>query len=227
MGFIVRWNLIAPLVKKWSKNRDPDPLRVAEMKEHFIKGGYLPNQIHLAELSNEGLVCYDGNHRREVFNNFPDVLCLIDVVLGATEPQVYKEFENINKAVQVPAIYLTETDKTVNVKDDIITLVKTYEKNYKEYLSSSNRCHAPHFNRDTFVDNIYDIYNQFNGMVSISEIGILLKKLNIAYSKEQHCRPHRLYRNGIIEKCKKHNLWLFIDRIIPFEHLRTLQNISK
>ena len=65
MGFIVRWNLIAPLVKKWSKNRDPDPLRVAEMKEHFIKGGYLPNQIHLAELSNEGLVRYDGNHRRE------------------------------------------------------------------------------------------------------------------------------------------------------------------
>jgi hypothetical protein len=222
MGFLVRWNLIAPLVKKWSKNRDPDQLRITEMKEHFHKGRYIPNQIHLAELPNEGLVCYDGNHRREVFNSFPDILCIVDVLFGATEAQVYNEFENINKAVQVPAIYLTEVETSINVRDDIIQLVKTYEQNYKSFLSTSNRCHAPHFNRDMFVDNIYDIYKQFHGMITIKEIGVLLEKLNIAYSHEQLCRPHRLYRKGTIEKCQKHNFWLFIDRLIPFEHLRTL-----
>lgn len=221
-GFLVKWKLVAPLVKKWSKNRDPDQERVNEMKQHHQAGGYLPNHIHLAELPGEGLVCYDGNHRRMVFNDFPDVLCVIDVIFMASESQIYNEFEYINKAVQVPALYLPTT--TPVPKDDIIALVKTYEQKYKSFLSTSARCHAPHFNRDMFVDNVHEIYQQFQGTLSVSELGVLLNKLNQAYSNELLCRPHRFYRDTVLDKCKKHDFWLFIDRFIPFEHVKRIHD---
>lgn len=221
---LVKWGLIAPIVKKWSKNRDADLERVKEMKEHFQNGGYLPLLIHLAELQDEGLACYDGNHRRLVFNDFPETLCVIDVVFEAKESEVYKEFENINKAVQVPAIYLKE--ETSAPKEEILDLVRLYENKYKEFRSTSARPHAPHFNRDTAIDNIHKIYEDYKGALSVKEIADLLDKLNTAYSNQQLCRPHKEYRKSVIDKCKTHTFWLFMDKHIPTEHIQALINMS-
>lgn len=100
-GYMIQWKLIAPFCKKWSRNRDPDIERVNEMVEYYHKGGYIPRMIHLAELKDEGMVCYDGNHRKEVFNMCNDeaVMCVVDVLFGATQNDVYKAFNNINKSV--------------------------------------------------------------------------------------------------------------------------------
>ena len=48
-GFLVKWNLIGPLCKKWSRNRDPVQERVSEMIAHCNKGNYVPRMIHLAD----------------------------------------------------------------------------------------------------------------------------------------------------------------------------------
>jgi hypothetical protein len=224
-GYLVKWNLISPLCKKWSRNRDCDMIRIDEMFNYYINGGYIPRIIHLAEINCEGLICYDGNHRREVFNKCldQDILCVIDVMFNAKQNDVYEAFANINKSVQLPAIYLVDQVQIeFNIKDDILQLVKTYETNFKSYLSSSSRCHIPHFNRDSFVDNIYNIYKSLNGSATISDISKLLDKLNVEYSKGNLCRPHSMYKPHIIEKCKKNNLWLFIERTIPFEHVYKL-----
>lgn len=224
-GFMIQWKLISPLCKKWSRNRDADMERVREMIEFHNKGGYIPRIIHLAELKEEGMVCFDGNHRKEVFNacEEDDVMCIVDVMFNATQSDVYKAFNNINKAIQLPAIYIEESNDD-SVKQEIIQLVKEYETKYKQFVSTSDRCHAPHFNRDSLVDNIYQIYTSFNKLVSVKQIGKLLERLNAEYAKGSMCRPHTKYRPALIDKCKKYNLWLFMDKTIPFEPLEKLHS---
>ncbi len=221
-GYLIKWGIISPMCKKWSRNRDSDPERIQEMKTYFNKGGYLPKIIHLAEVPNEGIVCYDGNHRREVFNQSnDDLLCIIDIMFQSTQNEVYKAFTNINKSVQLPAIYI---DDIPNIKEEILSLVKEYEKNYKPLLSASPRCHAPNFNRDNFTDNLYDIYKHFNGFISIKDLKCLLDILNREYANERLCRPHGMYKQHIIDKCKKYNLWLFLDKTVPHQHIEVLKN---
>lgn len=231
--FLGKWNLISPLCKKWSRNRDPDQGRVSEMLDYLKHGGYIPRMIHLAHVADEGLVCYDGNHRREVFNVAPlggDMICLFDVLFDACQNDVYMAFNDINKSVQVPAMFFyDEHDKSCNgreIKDDILALVKTYETKYKAFVSTSPRYHAPNFNRDCFIDNVYNIYKHFNGSLSIADIGNALDKLNEDYAKGIRCRPHSSYKITIIEKCKKGNLWLFIDKVVPFEHVQQVLSDS-
>lgn len=89
-GYLILWKLIAPMCKKWSRNRAPNVERVKEMFDYHVNAdGYIPNTIHLAELSDEGLVCYDGNHRREVFNmcnaQGKDIICIVDIMFNATQ----------------------------------------------------------------------------------------------------------------------------------------------
>lgn len=223
-GYIIKWKLIAPFCKKWSRNRNPDMERVSEMIEYYNKGGYVPRMIHLAEIKEEGIVCYDGNHRKEVFNscNDDDMSCIVDVMFNACQNDVYKVFNNINKSVQLPAIYIEESSN--DVKADIVNLVRTYETKYKALLSTSPRCHAPNFNRDAFTDNIYIIYTAFNRTLSIDKIGDLLDKLNKEYAQGRLCRPHSMYKPSVLEKCKTHDMWLFIDKTIPFEHIEKVLN---
>ena len=58
--------------------------------------------------------------------------------------------------------------------------------------------------------------------MSIDELGDLLERLNEEYAAGNLCRPRSVYRLGIIEKCKKHNMWLFLERSIPVEHIESL-----
>lgn len=227
-GYLIQWNRIAHLCKKWSKNRDPDLNRVSEICQFLNNNGYVPQIIHIAELLDEGVVCYDGNHRREVFNRCAiDVTCVVDVIFNASKKDVHDAFNSINKSIQLPAIYLEEHNASKSdIKDEIISLVKSYETKYKMFLSTSSRCHAPHFNRDALIDNINDIYHTFNGDLTIPQIGLLFEKLNHEYSKGLLCRLHSLYKPNVIAKCLKYNFWLFLERTIPPEHLERLVKIS-
>ena len=228
-GYLVNYKFIAPLCKTWSRNRETDVNRVEEMYLYYIKGGYIPRIIHLAENIQEGLVCYDGNHRREVLNKCitnmkdNDIECIIDIMFNISQSDIYKSFNNINKSVQLPAIYLNEDPNIeFKIKNDIIKLVKKYEIEYKLYISTSVRPHSPNFNRDCFVDNVFDIYQKFNKLISINEIENLLIKLNNEYSNGNMCRAHSHYKQHIIEKCRKQNFWLFLEKNIPFEHVEKL-----
>lgn len=223
-GFSVNWKDISGICKKWSGNREPDMNRVKDMEHFYKNGGYLPPIIHLACVDNEGLVCYDGNHRRCVFDNCKDevITCIVDVIFNATSREIYDTFNNLNKSVSVPSIYLSNNDKKTTVKYQIIELVNKYEKNYKSMVSSSSRCRSPNFNRDNFIENIYEIYESFDGTLSIDEIERYLVTLNTEYANGHKCRPHSSYSSKVIDKCRKNNLWLFLDRTIPTEHIHQL-----
>ena len=224
-GYMIKWKLISPFCKKWSRNREPDIERVNEMVEYYNNGGYIPRIIHLAEIKNEGIVCYDGNHRKEVFNicNDDNFMCIVDIMFNSTQNEVYNVFNSINKSVQLPAIYI-EDDGDENIKYEIIELVKKYEIRYKPFLSTSTRCLAPQFNRDVFTDNIYDIYKSFSKLITIKNIENILDMLNEEYSQGNICRPHSSYKKSVVDKCRKYNMWLFIERIIPIEHIEQIIN---
>lgn len=219
--YLVDWNVLKPIVKKWSRNRDPDMLRVQDLLVHVSNGGYFPPHLHLAELDGEGLVCYDGNHRREALNsivNPPKVI--IDVMTRASQEDVYRAFESINKSVQVPALYLDD-NISHNIKDNLLCIVRKYESKYKQHVSSSARCHAPQFNRDRFVENLYNIWSALEGRMSLEQLEMSLEYLNHLYSQGRVCKQHSKYRDNIIQKCKESGLWLFIDRDIPLDHVIT------
>lgn len=230
-GYKVLVKHMIPLWKKWSKNRDPDMERVEEM---VTSGAYIPKFIHLAELDGEGLVCYDGNHRREVLKQMETggvagsvaggASCIIDVMFNATQDDVYEAFMNINKGVEVPEIYMGDMN---NIKDEVISLVKKYESRYKSFVSVSSKCHAPHFNRDVFTENISKIYTYLNGQRTIQEIGLLLEQLNKEYSNGNICKPHTSYKPGAIEKCKKYGLWLFLEREVSPDHVERVMYMKR
>lgn len=223
-GYLVKWKVASPICnKKWSRNRDPDNNRVNEMIEYYKNGGYIPKIIHFAELQEEGgLVCYDGNHRRNVFNTINDdnIECIIDIMINATQEEIYDCFNNINKSVQLPAIYLDDNKVSTNIKIDIINLVKKFEDKYKMFVSASPRCRVPNFNRDNLVDNIYDIYKSLNGTVDINYLENVFGKLNAYYRKGIFCRPHSNYTKNVIDKCEKYDLWLFLEKNISIEHVQ-------
>jgi hypothetical protein len=228
-GYLLRWGLVAPLCQKWSRNREPDPKRVAEMLEYHKNGGYILRMIHMAYIQGEGLVCYDGNHRREVFNQFlsdDSLMCVVDVMFDATQQQVYEAFMNINKSVEVPELYLEPTDSlNTQVQSEIFELAKEYANTYKPFVSSSARCHPPNFNRDILIDNLHHIYKSFKCLLSVKQIAKMLEVLNEKYANEELGRPHCLYRPIVIEKCKKYNMWLFLEKTIPFEHVEKVANM--
>lgn len=225
--YLVEWNIVKPLIHKWSCNRDPDMTRVQEIVTHLENGGYVPPILHVAD-AEEGLVCYDGNHRREAFNlmrNPPTVI--LDVLCNASKKEIYNDFTNLNKSVQVPAMFVGDDGDNVEVlkvRDQIVKLVRKYETKYKSFASTSARCHAPNFNRDMLMENILDIWKDMDGMVSIDEIEILLDKLNTMYAEGKLCRSHATFRQHVLQKCTEGGLWLFIDRKVPSDHVKMLYN---
>lgn len=223
VGYRVHVKHMVPLWKKWSKNREPDQERVEEM---VARGGYIPRFIHLAELVGEGLVCYDGNHRREVLKRTADETstCIVDVMFHATHDDVYDAFVNINKGVEVPEIYMEDGD---NILQEVTALVKTYETRHKPFISVSSKCHAPNFNRDVFTENITKIYTFLRGQKTIQEIGELLERLNTEYGRGHMCKAHGTYKPAVVEKCKKHGLWLFLEREVSPEHVERLMHRKK
>lgn len=223
-GFLISSRYLSALCKKWSKNRDPDMERVQEMIDFHKAGGYIPKMIHLAHVSGEDkLVCYDGNHRRELLNKLvdEDIMCIVDIMFNATESDVYNAFININKSIALPEIYIDDLHAS-SVKNEIMELVRTYSMQYSQFHSTSARYRSPQFNRDVFADNVFDIYKAFNGSVSVSKIEKLLTALNSEYAAGRLCRPHSTYSDKVIGKCTKHNFWLFLEKTIPFEHVYKL-----
>lgn len=217
-GYVVSWKELAPLCRsKWSGNRASDPTRIEEMLRFREEGGYMPLFFHLAELSGEGLVCYDGNHRREVLlRSKDDPRCVVDVMFDATPDEVLAVFENVNKSVQVPALYVSKMP--CNAKKEILDLVDHYEVRYKGFKSSSPHPQCPNFNRDNFVANVTAICDDFGGAVKVSEIGEILDALSKAKGEGRLCKPHCKYADSAIKKCREHNFWLFLDHhVTPAE----------
>jgi len=224
--YAVSWDLLLPIVKKWSRVSEPDVAYVDAMERHVRAGGYVSHYIHLAELAGEGLVCYDGNHRREVFARLGDGserIVLVDVLLGATTKDVMTHFEAINKSAEAPKLTSAEdaldASQVLVAKEGIHALVRKYAKKYKSYMSVAAKCRAPQFNREAFAANLLAIWRAADqSLRDMAKFEQALEALNEAYANGQLCEPHDTYPEKVIEKCRSGGLWLFINREVSAEH---------
>jgi hypothetical protein len=214
--FLMDYSLVKTLVHKWQHNRDPDSLRVEEIAKSISQGGFPPIVLSVAELDSK-LVVYDGNHRREAMNRCEySGKVLLDVVFHAQPADVIRLFQNLNKAVHVSDLYM-EPEQTTNVRLEITELVKELETKYKPFVSASNRCNAPNFNRDSLIDFVFHVFSDHKYPVSQIQAG--LEKLNEMYKQDMYGRG--LLRAGVLQKCAKYDFWLFRNRVIPIEDLIT------
>jgi hypothetical protein len=187
-------------IKVWKFNRPPDMTRVEEIRETMKKNNRMDGMINLAYITNEGLVCYEGNHRRLALEG-NDFVVFLDILWDVTNEQVTEEFKRLNKSVSVPELYISETDATIRL--EIEQFVSEFRKKFKDHESSSTKHSRPNFNRDNLTDQILRLHKEL--MIPISQVSARLYALNDKYS----LRDKSKLSDSIKKKCEKSGLWLF------------------
>jgi hypothetical protein len=213
-GFLVEAQAVNQLVKKWSKNRESDKQRVVEIAHHIRNNGWVPPTMYAAVLPTEGLVCYDGNHRREAYRMLSPAmdktLVILDVLKSHSD--IYDAFQCINKSVPVSLIDTMIDHDSMKMKRDIEALVKEYETRFHGFVSTSTRCNTPRFNRDNLKDQFYRFLTDQEG-TTVADLRVALGVLNDAYKNGVRAgAEHSRLKDRVLEKCEEEGLWLFAFR---------------
>lgn len=176
----------------WSKNRPPDPIRIAQIRDYFMNKN--------TELI-QGVICvwkhggqyhvYDGIHRLHAALQLDhEMTALIQVFSTDKEQDVIDDFTNINKSINVPVIYLEETN--------------WMKRKRVSFVSPSRNPYRYNFNRDNLVDFLSTLEIDFS-MQGVDKIllnefeGLNLRAMDyVASNKIKH--P---------SKCNYHKFWLF------------------
>ena len=187
-------------IKVWKFNRPPDMARVEEIRETMKVNNRMDGLINLAYITHEGLVCYEGNHRRLALEG-NEFVVLIHILWDVTDEKVTEEFRRLNKSVCVPELYISETDATLKV--EIEELVKEFTKKFTKHLSSSAKNQCPNFNRDNLTDQILRLQKEL--MIPVSQLSTRLYALNEKLSFKDKTKLSEKNR----QKCEKYGLWLF------------------
>ena len=187
-------------VRQWKYNRPPDMSRVPEIHKWMKEFNRMDGVLNLAYIQNEGLVCFEANHRRLALEGL-DINVLLDVVWDATHEIVKHEFQRLNKAVSVPDLYIVEND--ANLRVQIEDAVALYRKKYPIHESSCGRPCRPNFNRDKLTDEFTRLQREL--CIPVAELLERLEKLNEKYKS----RDKSKLSSNIQLKCSVSELWLF------------------
>lgn len=187
-------------VRQWKYNRPPDMSRVPEIHKWMKEFNRMDGVLNLAYIQSEGLVCFEGNHRRLALEGL-DIKVLLDIVWNATHDIVKHEFQRLNKSVCVPDLYVVENDSSLRVQ--IEEAVSAFRKKYPTHESSSGRPIRPNFNRDKLTDEFTRLQKELH--ISVPELVERLEKLNEKYKTKDRSK---LSPNTQL-KCGLSDLWLF------------------
>lgn len=180
----------------WSLNRKRDHGRIREIKAFQDKRGHMNGTIHFAELEDEGIVCYEGNHRFWAVSDDIEYV-MIDVIWNATEDQVYEEFNAINSALPVPKIMKKKLDAPgvvlrKRIEEYVIDICEMHPK----LASTKDRANRPRFLRADLIDRIGKQYKFFStsGGYTIDEFFTAINHLNEAigngvYEVDSNLKP--------------------------------------
>jgi hypothetical protein len=187
-------------VKSWKYNRPPDTSRIPEIHEWMKQFQRMDGVLNLAYIVGEGLVCFEGNHRRLALDGLV-IIVFVDIVWDATHESITHEFRRLNKSVCVPDLYVIENDSTI--RGDIEKVVSEFRKKYPTLESNSGRPQRPNYNRDKLTDDILRIHKDL--MIPSVEINERLNILNEKYKLKDRTK----LSEKTIQKCESSGLWLF------------------
>lgn len=187
-------------VKQWKYNRPPDMSRIPEIHNWMKQFQRMDGILNLAYITGEGLVCFEGNHRRLALEEL-DIMVFADILWDANDEIVTHEFRRLNKSVCVPNLYVIENESTL--RGDIEKLVSDFRKKYPNVESNSGRPQRPNYNRDRLTDDILRIHK--DSAIPISEIMNKIDLLNESYKLKDRTK----LSEKVIQKCESSGLWLF------------------
>lgn len=188
-------------VKSWRFNRPPDLSRVEDIRAWMASSGRMDGVLNLAYVPGQGLVCYEGNHRRLAVAGLGGITVLAGVMWDATDESIIAEFRRLNKSISVPDLYVIED--SMILRGEIETAVSEFRKRFHAMESNSGRPQRPHFNRDKLTDEISRIQKELG--IPVSSVMARLGELNHQYSIQSHAG----LSEKIAKKCADSGLWLF------------------
>jgi len=189
-------------IKTWKFNRPPTEPRISEIRDWNIEFKRMDGVLNLAYVIGDGLVCFEGNHRRLALKDVDiPITVLVDILWDKTDEVIMHEFRRINKSVSVPELYVAETE--TSLKREIEEYVKWFKKTYPSHETSSERPQRPNYNRDALTDQITRLQRETG--LTIKDLGERLIALNKKYSEKARVKISA----KIVEKCEKTGLWLF------------------
>ena len=222
--------------KIWSQNRPPDTLRIEELKRYIEKIDYVDGILYFANISDEGLVCYDGNHRREALNLInKSFKIFINVIESPSYRYLCDKFVSLNKCVPVTELYLdldiNEEVSTTNdtqitplikketniskeqIKQVIQELAKFYANKWKDHRKTSPNPNRPHFNWDSLqlrLKRILEKENKLTTLLSIESYKSFIESYNTQIGLTK-------FTYGIstktIAKCDRNNCYIFLETL--------------
>jgi hypothetical protein len=187
-------------VKQWKFNRPPDMTRIPEIRDWMSQFRRMDVVLNLAYISGEGLVCFEGNHRRLALEGL-DIPVLVDIVWDATDETINHEFRRLNKAVSVPDLYVADTPATLRV--ELEDAVADFRKKYSSMESNSGRPQRPNYNRDKLTDEFTRLHKEL--VIPVEELMTRMYRLNDVYSTKDKSK----LTDKIRQKCEASGLWLF------------------
>jgi len=187
-------------IKQWKFNRPPDITRLAEIRAWMSEFKRMDGVLNLAYISGEGLVCFEGNHRRLALDGL-NITVFVDILWDVSDEVVVHEFRRLNKSICVPDLYVTENHYAV--REGIERAVQEFRKKYPSMESSSGRPQRPNFNRDKLTDDMFRIHKEVG--ISIEDLMIKLNSLNETLKVSDKSK----LSDSIKQKCEKSGLWIF------------------
>jgi hypothetical protein len=174
--------------------------RIPEIHEWMKQFQRMDGILNLAYITGEGLVCFEGNHRRLALEGL-DIIVFVDILWDATDEIVTHEFRRLNKSVCVPDLYVVENESTL--RGDIEKIVTEFRRKYPTLESNSGRPQRPNYNRDKLTDDILRIHKDL--MIPVSDIMGRIDLLN----EQCKSKDRTKLNEKVIQKCESAGLWLF------------------
>ncbi len=213
-------------VKRWSRQRPADETRVTELQKFLEKEGDISGVLCLAWHPSEELVIYDGQHRWAALQIIPTFQSkiLVEILWNSSEEEIIAAFLAINRCVAVPELYTDTSVSETSIRPEIADFVSTLVNTHKEFVSSTDKPNRPNFNRDRLTTELFELWrDEFHKEVSFSKVAKALLALNDEYDLNPLSPPREKCKKfpRIVEKCNKHNFWLFAQSgRLNVDHLR-------
>jgi hypothetical protein len=209
-------------VENWKPNRPPDDIRVIEIEAFIQKKAtkiLQPLYIHY----NPKIDVYevlDGIHRYSAMKGIKDSHILDKIVfvhlfIDHDHGSLISIFNNLNKTVPVPELYLGPAGDNVHQKQIIEETVEQWKKMYKSHFSgSATSCQIPNIIRDNFINLLSELY-KFHNVRNKEKLLELLERCNsnikdYILSDKKVTRFPKDFSKNQLQKCSKTGCYLFL-----------------
>ena len=181
--------------------------RVEKIKKYILEKNLVDGIIYLAKIK-EGLVCYDGNHRREALKMIDkDFPIYVNILENPSDLILEEKFRNLNKCVPITDLVFSKGTTHDEIKK-IKKVCEHFMEIWKDHRKASSRPRKPNFNQNSLeqkIGKILDFYGQNIRKISLENI----KKFVYQYNGEIKTKMDNFFVSQTVkDKCLKNDCFL-------------------